>query len=321
MAPAPVDRFASALEVRHALEQWLAHRASQAISDETERRLDELAKAAREKADREQIYRLLAECRFGFGLAKREWKDNRSAGQGLERALLLVASYELAQGHADAARALVSELERPPEELERAIAQLLERQRQSAAQLSSLLEATDTAIDARRRTAVILTLSVGLSGFIVAGVGWPHLFTGRWSLVFANVAFDALIVVTWLVGGIDSRRLTWLNRSLLGSIVVQALGAFVFRVVAALLGLTHLMTLCLELLAFAMAASVLGLTVHRGIYVVVPGALATIAVMLAVGQAPLEIYTVGLAVMMGSAAIAIRAGRAVLRLRSDDTAR
>ncbi|MBL8917946.1 MAG: serine/threonine protein kinase [Myxococcaceae bacterium] len=318
MAPVPVDRFASALEVRHALEQWLAHRASQAISDETERRLDELAMATREKTDRERIYRLLAECRFGFGLARREWSDNRSASQGLERAVLLVTGYELAQGHGDAARALVSELERPPLEIQRAITQLLESQQQQAAQLSSLLEATDTAIDARRRTAVVLTLAAGLSGFIIAGVGWPHLFTGRWSLVLANVAFDALIAVTWLVGRIDSRRLTWLNRSMLGSIVVLALGALVFRFVAALLGLTHLMTLCLELLAFAMGASVLGLTVHRGLYVVPPGALATIAVMIAVGQAPLEIYTVGLAAMLGSAALAIRAGTAVLRVRRDD---
>jgi serine/threonine-protein kinase len=318
MAPSPQARFSSVLEVKHELEAWLSHRGSQRASDQAWRRLEALQQATSLGAGREKVYRVLSECRFGFQLALDEWPQNLAAEQGLERALLLVAEYELAQGHPDAARALVAELRKPPDAIRQAIAALSDSQARSAAKLEAILTTADPKTGARRRMRVVVSLTVGLTGFILAGLLAPDLFTHRWSLVFANMVFNSIIGFTWFFSGIDPARLSWLNRSALGSIVVMSLGAMVFRSVAAAFEVSHLATLSLELVALGLVGAGLGLSLHRGFYAMAPLALLTVGVMVVVGRSTLELYTAGLALMLAVTAWAVRSGKAVLLARTED---
>jgi eukaryotic-like serine/threonine-protein kinase len=318
MAPQKTDRFASVLEVKHALEAWLSHRGSQRASDQAWKRVEALQQATSLKAGREKVYRLLAECRFGFRLALEEWPKNLAAEQGLERAILLVAELELAEGHADAARALVAELKKPPEAIRQAIATLSDSKARSAAKLEAILTSADPKTGARRRVRVVIALTVGLTGFIVAGLAVPDLFAHRWALVFANMVFNSIIGFTWFFSGIDPSRLSWLNRSALGSVVVMGLGALVFRSVAAALDVPHLTTLSLELVALGIVGAGLGLALHRAFFVMPPLVLLTVAALVALGRASLAVYSAGITVTLAATTWAVRSGKTALLARTDE---
>ena len=321
MAPRPHERFASVLEVKHELEAWLSHRGSQRASDRAWKRVEALQQATGLKAGREKVYRLLSECRFGFQLALDEWPQNLAAEQGLERALLLVAEYELAQGHPDAARALVAELKKPPEAIRKAIAALSDSQARSAAKLEAILTTADPKTGARRRMRIVVSVVAGLAVFIVAALVAPDLFTHRWSLVFASMVFNSILGFTWFFSGVEPARLSWLNRASLGSIVVMSFGALVFRSLAAAFEVPHLATLSLELVTLGVVGAGLGLALHRGFFFMPPIALLSVGVLVAVGRATLELYTAGVVVMLAVTAWAVRSGRAVLLARADDAGR
>ncbi|MDX2012190.1 MAG: serine/threonine-protein kinase [Myxococcaceae bacterium] len=321
MAPRPQERFTSMLEVKHELEAWLSHRGSQRASDQAWKRAEALQQATSLKAGREKVYRLLSECRFGFQLALDEWPQNLAAEQGLERSVLLVAEYELAQGHPDAARALVAELKKPPAAIAQAIAALSDSQARSAAKLEAILTTADPKTGARRRMRIVVSVTAGLLAFVVAGLVAPDLFTHRWSLVFANMVFNSILGFTWFFSGVEPSRLSWLNRSALGSIVVMSLGALVFRSMAAAFEVPHLTTLSLELVALGLFGAGLGLALHRGFFAMAPLALLTVLVMVALGRAALELYSTGVAVMLGATAWAVRSGKTALLARADDAGR
>ena len=112
------ERFASADEFRARIEWYLRHRGSLAISTAASLRLEEMrtcvAGAATSKHVHDKLYALFAECRFGFRHALSESADNASARRGLESAIELVASFELANGAPQAAAAALAEHPSPP---------------------------------------------------------------------------------------------------------------------------------------------------------------------------------------------------------------
>jgi eukaryotic-like serine/threonine-protein kinase len=127
MSLTPVLRYATALEFRDALGNFLHHRGSVKLSKAADQRLHTLL-ASLPNAGRENVYALLSECRFGFTQALIEWPQNEGARQGLGRCLEATARHELDQGNLGAARALLKELGRPPPELIERVAALAQKQ-------------------------------------------------------------------------------------------------------------------------------------------------------------------------------------------------
>lgn len=264
LAARPEDRFASALELRDALAQAQRHRASEAITSATRERLDALARAVADGAPAATVYPLLSECRFGFTQALREWADNGEAKGGRARALELGARFEVAQGHAAAARALLHELDSVPAGLAVDVAALeakdaLEQER--ARKMSELAREMDPRIARGPRTGVAVALIIAVTLFTAARVLLPELWTTRWALVLGSLAFNVLY---WSALWATRERVlkTRLNRQIAGIFGVMVLGQIAMRLVGLALGLEHPQTLMLELLVNAMICGASAVVLH-----------------------------------------------------------
>ena len=123
MAQDPAARPQTVAELRHALEDFVKHQSSVALSAEAERLLSELKRETESlsvDSVATEVAKLRAkgtECRFGFRQALKAWAGNRHAREGLRGCLELLANLELSQGHTSAAEALLSEMETPPQAL------------------------------------------------------------------------------------------------------------------------------------------------------------------------------------------------------------
>lgn len=125
----PAQRYASADELRLALQRYLDHRGSELLAVGAQARLTEL-RAALAAGDEGEVHRLFGACRFGFHEALHAWPDNAAARAGLTEATLAVAEFELAHDAPAAAVALLGELDPPPPLLAKARAAAAQ-QRQS----------------------------------------------------------------------------------------------------------------------------------------------------------------------------------------------
>ena len=118
LAKKPTERFASARELHAALRDALARRDAFILQGESMQRLETLeALVTTPGADPVLVQQTFSECRFGFQQAEKRFPGFVEAEAGLERAVVVMVGYELAQGHLTAARALAGQLKRPRAEL------------------------------------------------------------------------------------------------------------------------------------------------------------------------------------------------------------
>jgi len=112
----PNNRFESIDAMQLALQHYLEHRGSAQLAARAGQQVDALIATIKTAGDgeREQLYRQLAICRFGFHEALAVWRDNAEARSGLMRATTAVAEFELAHDQPSAALRLLSELSEPP---------------------------------------------------------------------------------------------------------------------------------------------------------------------------------------------------------------
>ncbi len=148
MQPDPAERYTSVEALQHALQRYVEHRGSLRLAGTAAVQLAELVELARANApaQREEIYRRLAICRFAFHEALAVWRDNAEARDGLNRAATVVAEYELACGDPRAAVTLLKELDHKP-------ALLAKAQAAADAEVRRQKDA-DPTVDPRTRTAV-----------------------------------------------------------------------------------------------------------------------------------------------------------------------
>jgi serine/threonine-protein kinase len=208
MQPDPEDRFASVEALQLALQRYLEHRGSARLAGGAAAQLAELVALAKtnDRAKREEVYRGLAICRYAFHEALATWRDNREARDGLSRATIAVAEFELACGDPHAAVTLLSELPDKPALLARAQDAVAARSRRQ----QHLEDLADQTIDPRTRTAigaltfgfVILPLVAGLRPDMGLRT---HAFAFSWAL--------ACLVVAWALWIWASRnKMTPINR-------------------------------------------------------------------------------------------------------------
>jgi hypothetical protein len=230
--------------------------------------LDELAATlASQPTDRtkhrEEVYRLLGACRFGFAEALAAWHDNTAARAGVLRATVAVAEYELASGDPASAAALLAELDDPPP--------LLEKAREAAASAQTRrahLEELDHAHDLEvgRLTRGRLGITLGVLFTIAPLVAqWVPMFQSHaWYILWSTVAMTITAGWSWFAR--DSIGTTLVNRRLvLGAVFVFATQALLVSIMwwlGADLGYTEIAMMFLYMITTGMMA----ITVDRALW-------------------------------------------------------
>ena len=285
MAKDPSARFASARELRAAIDEVRRHRGAIALTQASRAQLAEIeaALSAPSTPGAARLDKLLTECRVGLATALREWPESTEARRALAQCLRLAVRHEIGRKSPVAARALLAELEGGDPALESAIAALeLEANEREAelARLRSLDQDADLSIGLVPRAVMLVSLL--LAGLVVSGIatfqsqGDPSRLDA-WDIVrFSSLVFGtmcALLVVFGrrLLANAIGARTTVLFLLGTGGLVVH-------RIVAALLGIAPRATLTTDLVLLAIVASASGTVIPRG-------ALSAIPVLLGIGAA------------------------------------
>jgi serine/threonine-protein kinase len=163
----PARRFESAEAMRRALADYLEHRASYRLTEESNERLDALRDAIESDASSTSIYDLAGGCRFGFEEALSLWSANDDARAGRENVLREMVRYEIAHDNLVAAEAHLEAMD-DPGDLRDDVDALRRKQAGRQAKLEEL-EALEREVDlnvgwaARRLGGLVLALVWGIT--------------------------------------------------------------------------------------------------------------------------------------------------------------
>ena len=164
MAREPKDRYPSVGELREALESFLVHRESRALTEAGTERLSELERRIDTTPEAEAaINDLFGAVRFSLGQALRLWPENQSARDAWQRALGKMARYELERGREASAAALIAELAEPEAQLTGKLKEIRaerERREHEVRELRQLQREHDPRVALRTRSFVALVLAV-----------------------------------------------------------------------------------------------------------------------------------------------------------------
>jgi serine/threonine-protein kinase len=153
----PAERPESALRVKEALETFLAHRGSMALTAGATKQLAELRARLEVSTERtEQVIELYAEIRFGFRQALAVWSENAAAKEGLAAAAKLMVTAALANGHVQTASILLKDLPAPEPELADRVARAVRASTERIASLQRLVRRHDPVTGSRTRLLAVL---------------------------------------------------------------------------------------------------------------------------------------------------------------------
>ncbi|MDP1829399.1 MAG: serine/threonine-protein kinase [Archangium sp.] len=201
MSPTPAHRPESALAVRVALEDFLAHAGSLELTAQAERRLAELqALLTSGEPDSRRVFDLFSECRFGFQQALRGWAHNARARHGLDGAVKAMVRYQLTAGSARTAQSLLSELVSPDAALLAEVDAAVAAENAERARLEALERSLDPRTGGRQRMLVALGISVlwVLAPLLgkPAVVRWPG-YEMLLSAAVSGVSLPVLLFAAW----------------------------------------------------------------------------------------------------------------------------
>ena len=208
MAWNPADRYADAGALAVAIEEFLHHRNSTALSDEAARRLGRLLRELRtidplDAAALRAVRTLFGEVRFAFNQALRTWPGNAAAHEGLQTALEQMIDFELRIGEESAASLLLDELPQPRPSLRARVEQAMRDAREGEARLAHLEREADLSVGDRLRAALVAggSLLWGLcciaTGLVRRGGLYPVSLA---QFAAACAAFGALLSITAYLG-------------------------------------------------------------------------------------------------------------------------
>jgi serine/threonine-protein kinase len=205
MARDPEDRYPSAAAFAAALQRLLKHRDSMLLAEEASARLEDLREAlVGGHRDRDGLYVLFNECRFGFTHALRIWESNTRAREQLQNALEIMIDYELKNGSAGAAAALLGDLPIPSGKLRERVDNKRSAEDDAKSELESLKHRLDpTAADRpRAHLSFVVALAWALTH---AGMFYVHEYTDYAVLHLQFAMAYALYAVASLAAGIVAR--------------------------------------------------------------------------------------------------------------------
>jgi eukaryotic-like serine/threonine-protein kinase len=236
MQPDPADRFESIEALQLALAHYLEHRGSERLTRGATTRLAELIATAAggDPAQREELYRQLAICRFAFHEALAAWRANADAQAGLRQAAIAVAQYELACGDPNAAVALLSELEDRPALLDQAQAAVA-AQAERRERLEQLDRDNDPTVHTRTRSmAVALGIVFTILPAISALVPWASVDSPARQVGWAAGALAMLFVLSFALRGRNmspiNRRVYTATQFLFATQLILAIGGWILGI-------------------------------------------------------------------------------------------
>ena len=264
MAPEPADRFPGADAFRQALQTYRDHRHALHLADEARERLAVLsAGLADGSLDALDRQRLFGECRFGFTRALAEWPGNEAAQADRVQATRMMVEQALRDGQADAAAALLAELDEPPEDLTAAVARARAETEAERARLDAL-ERMRANLDPRTGGRVRSLLFAAVSILWMTPTALRAL-TDEHRPSYGQTFFELTCTFTiFVLLAIAVRRHLWttvLNKRIVGMIVVAFLAQITGSVGAWQAGLPIEIRPLLSLHVASAIAAVLALTV------------------------------------------------------------
>ncbi len=164
MAREPDARFESAEQFRLALSGFLRHRGSRRLAHEAMERWNELEQFlkrpdAGDPTVRADIHHIFGECQFGLQQSIASWPENEEAQSALERAVIVMARFELAHGDPSVAARMLEQASGAPSELRDEIGRAELAHRNERARLEQIARDTDNTVG--RRTRLTLSLMLG----------------------------------------------------------------------------------------------------------------------------------------------------------------
>ncbi len=216
MAANPADRYPSLTELRHDLSIYTETRGADRIVDRAQQRLTELAALALQpRADRQQVYRLYHESRFGFHEAIAVAPRHARARAGLTATTVTAIDYELSVGQPVAALNLMGDLDVAPPELRARCEAAVKTERLRQQRFEALDAQMDSSIGARTRFVVA----------VVAGL----LFTATpifvWLAPTTVISYRSIFGYTAGILVVLASLLVWARVSMLGTLINRRISA------------------------------------------------------------------------------------------------
>jgi serine/threonine-protein kinase len=265
------DRFATADELRLAVERYLRHRGSLALSAAASRRVEEMRSVLAQLADpdevRDRVHHLFAEARFGFRQAILACADNGAAENGLREATEMVVVYELDEGTPEAAAAALAELDTPPPELAQRVGEAMrarDRERQRVLELERVNAELDPLTGRRTRMAAA----------VIMGAAWsilPQITRRLYArnldvpapAMYAMTAGLALFVALVALWGRDSLSKTIVNRRTIATVFVMLAAQLTLEVGGHVLGVPVLTLFVLHVFGWFVMLAAYAVLVER----------------------------------------------------------
>ena len=321
MSAQPSARFASTAALRVRLEWYLRHRESLALSHEAAHRLVAMkqlaatapgssARGGPSPLDRERLYRLFAECRFGFLQALRASVENDEARAGLREATEAIVVYELTRGMPEAASAVLAELDAAPPELIARVTTARQEQVKKLATLEGIAADMDPATGSRARMAAAMVCAVlwALAPQVVSRFEpWGGAYPSHYGDIIVWVALCIIQFV--IVRARGSLRTTSVNRRIVGTLYVTFGAGLALVLACRWMHATPIMATTLASFVMLVVTSMFTVTVDRRFW---PTALAQLVALFVAANAPglrWHVLSCGALVLAANIAISWRAGR------------
>jgi len=268
MSRDPDDRYPSAIDFRKAVDEYIRHRGSRRLATEAKTSHILLSEALDRDADDARphdVARLLGECRFGYRAALTAWPENSEAREGLDRALLAVVEYALADGDAGTAETLLREVHDKPADVVAKVAAALRARVDSDERLHRMEKDVDASIGTRTRATFIGILGAIWTASPLAA--WYFAVTSghEESFLFPVLAPLAFLTVAgaFFYWARESMMKTAFNRRLSATVAVYLIGQFVLSVGARFAGMTPHQIHLVCIFAWALTLGVLAVWVER----------------------------------------------------------
>jgi eukaryotic-like serine/threonine-protein kinase len=263
----PQDRFASAEELRLALQNFLTHRGSIRLAEEAAEQAETMAAPSNDSATDEELVALFSSAAFGFRQALHTWPENRVARGGLRSLLIARCERLLDKGNVGAAASLLDEVHDPPAELSRRVHEAQQEADERAARIAELKtfrDARDTRIGQGPRVFIASVLGLLFTVLPLFRIVGPTLAPGE--IFAAYITGPALSLV--LFGGLfvwarEAMTRTIVNRQTAWSILVLLSYQIILTLLCWANGTSEQLLLTLLFLLWSVMASMYAVAVER----------------------------------------------------------
>jgi eukaryotic-like serine/threonine-protein kinase len=273
----PKKRYATAGELRAAIEEFLEHESSRELTDQAYQRL-ETWKALPEPRDPIAIQNLFGEARFALQQALREWPENARAKRDLLSCLELKFEHDLSRDDFDSASVILDELGERRSDLADRLGELRVRMEKRRGELDGLrkLQAGRN-LEVGRRTRAFLMVLQAISFGAIPPLAVLFRRMGMeigYNYFYATSALKAVYFAFLWIWARDSLSKTAVNRQLSAAVALLIFVEIGIRPFAQNLGHPIEHSLLVDFGVYFLVNATLAITIDRRISWALPAYLA-----------------------------------------------